>query len=241
MPIDNITIWAVVPAAGVGKRMASDVPKQYLTLAGHTVLDTTIQKLFGLDAVSNIVVAVSDEDEYWPDSQFASHPDVYRVSGGKERSDSVLSALSFLTKHVEDSSSTWVLVHDAARPCFSPVKVNELIDTCIENNVGGILAAPVADTVKRAPQTGARMIEIEKTEDRNQLWLAHTPQFFSLSALHSALESCLQQDIPVTDEASAIEAVGGQSLIVADRRDNIKITVPEDLYWAQHILKQHII
>ncbi|WNO10350.1 2-C-methyl-D-erythritol 4-phosphate cytidylyltransferase [Teredinibacter sp. KSP-S5-2] len=241
MPQDSIIIWAVVPAAGVGKRMASDVPKQYLTLAGHTVLDTTLQKLFGLDAVSNIVVAVSDEDEYWPDSQFASHPDIYRVSGGKERSDSVLSALRYIANHVEDMSSTWVLVHDAARPCFSPVKVNELIATCTMNNMGGILAAPVADTVKRAPETGDKIIEIEKTEDRDQLWLAHTPQFFPLGALHSALEACLQQGLPVTDEASAIEAVGGRSLIVADRRDNIKITVPEDLYWAQHILKQHII
>ena len=236
---NNKKIWAVVPAAGVGKRMESSTPKQYLPLAEKTLIETTIGKLLQLAWLEGVIVALGEGDEYWLNTEFVNHPKIIRAAGGKERSDSVFSCLTKL-REIENNSSIWVLVHDAARPCFSFTKVTELVETCIAENTGGILAAPVADTVKRVEQNEKSVdigsVVIKSTEDRSQLWLAHTPQFYSLEELHFALKTCEEKQLPVTDEASAIEAVGGKSIIVADRIDNIKVTLPEDLDWAEHIL-----
>lgn len=241
-------IWAVIPAAGVGSRMQSTTPKQYLQLFGQYLIEITVKKILQLPCIEGIIVVLSTEDEYWQTSYYASNPKVHRVDGGKERSDSVLNGLEYCRRIISDEeyADSWALVHDAARPCVSEDKLHALINRCLigitEVNAGqgsaseidgAILAAPVADTVKRVTSDE----EIQKTEDRSQLWLAHTPQFFPMERLHNALLDCQRQSIAVTDEASAIEACGGRVAVVKDRRDNIKVTVPEDLHWAETILK----
>lgn len=229
---NNNALWAIVPAAGIGERMGAGIPKQYLPLAGKTVLEITLEKLLQLDQLAGLVVAINANDDYWQTTSLANHPKVYRCLGGAERSDSVLNAINCVSEHVQPDSEVWVLVHDAARPCVSLEKIEALIELARTEQCGAILAAPVADTLKRVNRDHT----ICCTEDRSTLWLAHTPQLFPLKTLRDALTYCAQQNFPVTDEASAIEHRGGEVLILSDRRDNIKVTMPEDLAWAEYIL-----
>lgn len=231
-------IWAVIPAAGIGTRMQAERPKQYLPLFGKTLIDITLQKILQIPEVEGVVVVLNPNDAFWDRTSLSNHPNIHRVAGGRHRSDSVLSGLQYCKKHSTDSlQDTWALVHDAARPCVSVEKIQTLIQHALNRAKSGeadgaILGVPVADTVKRVNNE-----TIENTEDRSQLWLAHTPQFFPMNRLRTALEKCDANGIPVTDEASAIEATGGKVDVVNDRRDNIKITLPEDLLWAETILK----
>jgi len=227
------TFWAVVVAAGIGRRMEEAKPKQYLPLLGRTVLDVTLEKLLTLKNLAGVVVALHAEDSDWQNSLLFNHPKIVICLGGKERSDSVSNALALVKEYSEEGRNTWVLVHDAARPCVTREKIEALCDLVVSENCGAILAAPVADTLKRVVHGNL----IASTEDRTQLWQAHTPQVFLLEKLQSALHYCSMNGLSVTDEASAIEHAGGRVLIMADRRDNIKITMPEDLAWAEFILK----
>ncbi|WP_052692019.1 2-C-methyl-D-erythritol 4-phosphate cytidylyltransferase [Teredinibacter purpureus] len=229
---DTKKIWAVVPAAGIGQRMEGAVPKQYLPLAGKTVLETTLEKLLELELLAGVVVAINARDTHWQKTSLVNHPKVFICLGGKERSDSVLNALNFVQSLGDGAEEAWVLVHDAARPCVTLDNIRTLIDLAFTEKCGAILASAVSDTLKRVHRNNI----IAATEDRSTLWQAHTPQFFPLQKLRSALEYCREKDLPVTDEASAIEQVGGKVLVLADRRDNIKVTMPEDLAWAEFIL-----
>ncbi|WP_075186801.1 2-C-methyl-D-erythritol 4-phosphate cytidylyltransferase [Teredinibacter haidensis] len=229
---NNNKIWAVVPAAGVGSRMGGETPKQYLPLANKTVLETSLEKLLEIDQLEGIVVALNAGDIYWQKMALVNHPKIFICLGGSERSDSVLNALKFVRETTLDIEHTWVMVHDAARPCVTLGKIQALIDLSFTENSGAILAAPVADTLKKVNHNNI----VVGTEDRSKLWLAHTPQLFKLQKLSAALEYCREKALSVTDEASAIERVGGKVLILADRRDNIKVTMPEDLAWAEFIL-----
>ena len=229
-------LWAIVPAAGIGSRMQSKTAKQYLPLLGKTLLEVTLEKLLQLDELEGIVVALHAHDRTFMTLPVSQHPKIHTTVGGKERSDSVQCGLYYCAEQqVESSEPLWVLVHDAARPCVSLEKIQALISATVpaQDGHGAILAVPCADTIKRVSQG-----HIEHTEDRSTLWLAHTPQLFSLDALGDALTFCRKENIQVTDEASAIEASGGSVSVVQDRRDNIKVTVPEDLAWAETILKQ---
>ncbi|SMF06136.1 2-C-methyl-D-erythritol 4-phosphate cytidylyltransferase [Alteromonadaceae bacterium Bs31] len=226
-------LWAVVPAAGIGSRMGAESPKQYLPLAGSTVLEVTLEKLLQVEQVEGIVVAISANDIYWQKTSLVNHPKVFICLGGKERSGSVLNALKFVKEKSTAGDSTWVMVHDAARPCVALEKINAQLNLSYSENCGSILAAPVADTLKLVNQGNL----ISATVDRSKLWQAHTPQVFRLAKLRSALEYCAEKGYAVTDEASAVERSGGRVMILADRRDNIKITLPEDLAWAEFILK----
>jgi 2-C-methyl-D-erythritol 4-phosphate cytidylyltransferase len=234
MPISP-ALWFVVPAAGSGSRMQSVTPKQYLYLADKTVLDQTLSRLLSVTDLAGIVVALNADDQDFSQSFFASHPKIHRVVGGQERSDSVLLALEFLENKI--AQDDWVLVHDAARPCISLESINELIQSLIDDPVGGILAIPVADTLKRSnPQQ-----EIIETLDRRSLWQAQTPQMFRYGVLLSSLKKARANQQTVTDEASAIELAGLSAKILAGRTDNIKITRPTDLDLAEFILqKQNI-
>lgn len=243
-------IIAVVPAAGVGSRMMAGLPKQYLSLNERYIIDLTIDKLLAVPSVSEVVVAVSSQDEWWPKTDAANNPRVHVTHGGPDRSVSVKMALAYCQKTlVAKEASAWALVHDAARPCVDPNIIETLIaralvlpeearndgKTIADWHVqGAILASPVSDTVKRVSQNHV----ITATEDRSELWLAHTPQLFPLSYLLEALDYCHKHQILVTDEASAVEATGGKVLAVKDRRDNIKITYAEDLVWAEQILSR---
>lgn len=227
-------ITAIVPAAGVGSRMQADRPKQYLTLHGHTVLEHTVEKLLSHPAIGQVVIAVSPGDPYFAELSLAAHPRVVRVDGGSERADSVLSALNYLCQ--QQLSNQWVMVHDAARPCVQHADISRLIEAAQEHPVGAILAAPVRDTMKRGDGSG----NIDHTVERVALWHALTPQMFRIRPLRDALAQALQQQIAITDEASAFEWLGDKPGLVASRADNIKITQPEDLALADFYLRQKV-
>ncbi len=220
----------VVPAAGVGKRMRASCPKQYLTINDKTILEHTVQRLLNHEAICHVVIALGEFDEYFPTTALANNSNVTRVIGGKERVDSVLAGLKSLNTEQEQ----WVLVHDAARPCVQHKDLTQLIKYCVENDHGGILAAPVRDTMKQATSTGI----IDKTLDRSQMWHALTPQMYKTAELTSAIGDALVKDIVITDESSAMEAFGYASGLVSGSSDNIKITQPEDLRLAEFILQQ---
>jgi 2-C-methyl-D-erythritol 4-phosphate cytidylyltransferase len=226
----TIKFWAVVPAAGVGKRMNADRPKQYLELAGKTVIEHTLSRLLRANVFSAVAVAISAEDPYWPELEIAKQDLIVTAPGGKERADSVLSGLKVIRDKANDND--WVLVHDAARPCLTTGDIHLLIDTLVNDEVGGILALSSQDTLKRVQAD--RILE---TLNRNAIWRALTPQMFRYGLLRTALEDTAG-DPRVTDEASALELMGYTPKIVEARPDNIKITRPEDLALAQFYMDQ---
>ncbi|NOQ93057.1 MAG: 2-C-methyl-D-erythritol 4-phosphate cytidylyltransferase [Methylophaga sp.] len=226
---DSVKFWAVVPAAGVGKRMQADRPKQYLPLANKTVLEQTLMRLLDADVFSAVAVAISKEDPYWPELELSNHDKVITAADGKERADSVLSALKSLRDQASDSD--WVLVHDAARPCLTSSDIHLLIETLKDDDVGGILALSSHDTLKNVEG-----LNITETIDRSVIWRALTPQMFRYGMLKQALEQA-EGNPAVTDEASALEMQGLQPKIVEGRPDNIKITRPEDLALAQFYME----
>ncbi|MGR8930947.1 MAG: 2-C-methyl-D-erythritol 4-phosphate cytidylyltransferase [Gammaproteobacteria bacterium] len=226
----SIQCWAVVPAAGVGKRMQADRPKQYLPLAGKTVIEHTLSRLLDSGAFRAVSVAISVEDPYWPELSISRHPNIITAPGGKERADSVLSALKALEGKASDDD--WVLVHDAARPCLTSGDIQLQISTLKNDAVGGILALSSHDTLKHVDGD-----TVTATIDRKHVWRALTPQMFKYGMLRDALQQT-EGNPAVTDEASALELLGFKPKIVEGRPDNIKITRPEDLALAQFYMEQ---
>lgn len=230
--MNNKNIWLVIPAAGVGKRMLADRPKQYLELLGKTVIEHTLACFTYHPAVSGIVIAITEGDPYWADLIIQSEVPVITVAGGAERCYSVLNGLKALADKAQPDD--WVLVHDAARPCLSRDDLDKLMQQLSDDPVGGILAVPVRDTMKRAD--GEQ--RITHTEDREGMWHALTPQMFRLHDLQSALEKALVDGFEVTDEASAMEHAGLQPKLVEGQGSNIKVTRPEDLALAEYYLSK---
>jgi 2-C-methyl-D-erythritol 4-phosphate cytidylyltransferase len=226
----SINFWAVVPAAGVGKRMNADRPKQYLELAGKTVIEHTLLRLLSAEVFTAVVVAISEEDPYWPDLDVSVHKKIITAAGGKERADSVLSALKAIRTVASDDD--WVLVHDAARPCITKIDIHHLIDSLKTDEIGGILALSSYDTLKSVQGDNI----IVGTLDRSHIWRALTPQMFRYGLLKNALEAA-EGNTAITDESSALELQGMQPKIVEGRPDNIKITRPEDLALAQFYME----
>lgn len=224
-------LWGVVPAAGIGSRMQADRPKQYLPLAGSTVIQHSIERLLSLPGLQGVVVSIAEHDTWWPALQWSDPQRIHVVQGGAERSDSVLHALDWLSDNSEDDP--WVLVHDAARPCLSDFDLHSLVGAVIDKGVGGILAAPVADTLKRS---GAAR-EIVETVDRSTLWRALTPQMFRLGVLREALQQARVAGVAITDDAQAMERMGHPARLVEGAATNLKITHPGDLLVAQEILR----
>ena len=222
--------YAVVPAAGVGKRFGADRPKQYLTVGTKTILEHTIERLLAANIFTEIILAVGPEDQFYAHIELLKNPKIRIVQGGKERSDSVLAALN--TMQVDDSD--WVLVHDVARPCIEPASIQKLIDILKTDEVGGILALPLSDTVKQV----SNQSDITATIDRSQLWGAQTPQMFPFHLLKQGLQQGLAQGLAITDEASAIELLGLTPKVVEGLASNIKVTRPEDLALAEFYLNQ---
>jgi len=222
--------WGVIPASGVGKRMGSELPKQYLTLHNKTLLQHTIERMLAHPRIVGVVVAVAEYDNRWQDFEESFDDQVTWVTGGAERCHSVLNALHALS-HIAGQDD-WALVHDAARPCLRADDIDRLIDEA-SDSVGGILAAPVSDTMKRASHDGL----IDETVNREGLWRALTPQMFRINFLINAIEHAMTQNFPITDEASAVESLGHRPRLVAGHSDNIKITIPQDLELAHLYLQ----
>lgn len=220
--------WAVIPAAGIGARMAADRPKQYLQLGRQTILEHSLDCFLDHPTLKGVVVSVAEEDPYWPGLRCANDPRIQCAAGGRERADSVLNALLLL--HAQGAADDdWVLVHDAARPNLARSDLDKLLSELADDPVGGLLAVPARDTLKRADATG----RVSATVDRTTVWQAYTPQMFRFGMLHRALAECLVADVAVTDESSAIEWAGHAPRLIEGRSDNIKVTRPEDLEWLR--------
>jgi 2-C-methyl-D-erythritol 4-phosphate cytidylyltransferase len=228
-------MFALIPAAGSGSRAASAArgrpdppePKQYALLAGRPMLWHAIRAVC-VPPVQSVFVVLAPEDRTFPAQDWSAFGD--RVEplycGGESRRDSVHNGL--LATMDEVDAADWVLVHDGARPCLSTRDLERLIAACEDDEVGGILALPVAETVKRAAEE-----RIQATADRSELWLAQTPQMFRAGLLMHALRQARGR---ITDEASAVEQLGLKPKLVQGSRDNLKVTWPEDLAIAEAIL-----
>jgi len=226
-------LWGVVPAAGIGRRMGADIPKQYLKLGDRTVLEHTLAALDSTHVFAGIVVSITRDDPYWPHLAPRLSCALFTAPGGSERVESVLNALDTLREHASDED--WVLVHDAARPCVRMQDITALIDVLEHDPVGGLLAIPLRDTMKQA---NAQQRSVA-TVDRRELWHALTPQMFRVGVLRSALRAAVAAGVTVTDDASAMEQAGYQPRLVEGHADNLKITRPEDLVLAEFYLRQH--
>lgn len=224
-------IWAVIPAAGSGSRFGADVPKQYLTVNGSTVLEIAVERLLRCPGMQRVIVAVNAADERWRALPLLADRRVQTVAGGAERADSVLAGLHALAGNA--GSDDWVLVHDAARPCVAVQSIEAMLAELAAHPVGGIMAVPVADTLKRADADN----HIGETVDRDGLWAAQTPQLFRYGLLLQALESALADKAAITDEASAMERAGHRAALYPGDSSNIKITRPADLALARLILE----
>jgi len=226
------THWVVVPAAGFGHRMGSETPKQYLPLAGRAVLAWTLEALLDHPRIAGVMLVVANDDARWRECLPADAGERVRaVIGGRQRPDSVGAGLDELSGFLPPES--WVLVHDAVRPCLHAKDLERLIVAATADAVGGLLAAPSADTIKRIDAEQ----RVDATLERREVWRALTPQMFKLGALREAYARARDADRVPTDEAAAIEATGARPLLVVGRADNVKITQPEDLGFAEAVLR----
>jgi len=228
-----VMLCGLIAGAGIGRRMHSDTPKQYLQLADRTVMEHSIAALDAVPNLSNLVVVLHHEDEYWKAISLKTKTPVKAVVGGDSRADSVLAGLvSIIESHGTD---VWVLGHDAARPLVKSADINRLVaSVSAENSTGSILAVPATDTLKQIDQEG----NIVNTIDRSVVWAAQTPQIFRSGQLKLAIEESLRKGMSITDEASAMENVGFSPSVISGSRDNIKITTPEDLAFCEYHLTQ---
>jgi 2-C-methyl-D-erythritol 4-phosphate cytidylyltransferase / 2-C-methyl-D-erythritol 2,4-cyclodiphosphate synthase len=218
--------WLIMPAAGSGSRFADRLPKQYVELGGRAIIERALAPFLGDPRCAGIVVALAADDRHWPGLAVSGAARIEAVQGGAERSQSVRRGLAALADRA--APDDWVLVHDAARPCLSAADRDRLLARCAPHPVGGLLAAPVADTLK---SVGAEE-GVERTVDRAGLWRALTPQMFRYGALCSALDAAFAAGRSPTDESQALEWTGARPLRVEGSPSNLKITTAEDLALA---------
>jgi 2-C-methyl-D-erythritol 4-phosphate cytidylyltransferase len=232
--------FLVMPAAGSGRRFSASTPKQYAALGAATVIEHSLS-LFEADPdCAGIVVVTAGDDATWPAIAARRTRLVDSAVGGAERVHSVRAGLLALASRVRDDD--WIMVHDAARPCLAAEDLARLKQELAAQAVGGLLAIPLADTLKRAAQTGAGQTsgdapEVDATVERQGLWRAATPQVFRFGALLRALDAALTAQRLPTDEAQALEWAGQRPRLVAGRADNIKVTTADDLELAAAILR----
>lgn len=224
--------WLVVPAAGRGARYGGSTPKQYLALAGATVLEHALAPFLADPNLAGVVVAIDPADRRFPTLALARDPRVQSTHGGAARADSVEAGLKAVAAGAGAGADPWVLVHDAARPLVTPVEIHLLLEALLTHPDGALLGSPVTDTIKRVDADG----RVEATVDRTVLWRAATPQAFRLSALSRALSAARAAGRTPTDEASAVEALGARPCVVPGSAANLKITAPGDLSLAEFLL-----
>jgi len=231
MATSEVTLWCVVPAAGRSTRIGGDRPKQYLPIAGKSMLLRTLERLARHPRIGGLMVVLAATDRLWPGLDTIDGKAVLTCVGGDERADSVLAGLNGLRTHVGDGQ--FVLVHDAARPFVSLNDVSRLIELGVPAG-GGLLAVPLRDTLKRA-QPGNR---VAATESREERWRALTPQMFRYGELVAALQAARTSGVAVTDEAMAMERAGHAPLLVEGAESNIKVTTPADLLLAEFLMSR---
>lgn len=224
-------LWCVVPAAGRGTRVGGSIPKQYLPLAGRPLIVHTLERLAAHPRIAGLMVVLGDGDAHWPRIDQLYGKPVLTALGGAERCDSVLAGLRALPDAISDES--FVLVHDAARPCVREGDITRLIDLAVPAG-GGLLGAPLRDTLKRADAGGRS----ETTEPRDHRWRAFTPQMFRRGELSSALQCAHAAGVTVSDEAMAMERAGFAPLLVEGAEDNIKVTTATDFALAEFLLSR---
>ena len=229
------SVYAVVPAAGRGSRFGGQVPKQYCSLNGRSVLEHTLSRLAANKKIEQVVVAIAEDDTRFALVSTHLSTKILPVSGGPERCHSVLAGLVWLCDNVPGvvGESSWVMVHDAARPCLRDSDINRMLETISESEVGAVLGVPVGDTLKIVDSKS----QISRTVDRTAMWRALTPQMFRLYQLREAIESALDAGVIVTDEGQAMERMGLRPKLVKGHGDDIKITNAEDLALAELIMR----
>jgi 2-C-methyl-D-erythritol 4-phosphate cytidylyltransferase len=226
--------YLVIPAAGAGRRFAAATPKQYAALGNSTVIEHALAPFESDPDCAGIVVALAVGDPHWPEIAARRSRQVKTAEGGEQRAHSVRNALQVLSALARDDD--WVMVHDAARPCLTRSDLRLLKQELVSHPVGGLLAIPLADTLKRALEPASQVTHVDGTLDRTGLWCAATPQVFRLGVLRRALDEALASGRIPTDEAQAIEWAGQRPRLIAGRADNIKVTTGDDLALAAAIL-----
>ena len=228
-----MSTFALIPAAGSGSRIAAGAPKQYLPLAGRPMLWHAVRAVC-VPPVETVFVVLAPEDAVFATHDWSAFGERLEplYCGGETRRDSVFNGIIAAKDVVE--ADDWLLVHDAARPCLPRKDLESLVRETRDDEVGGILGLPVAETVKKMGKDEAGVHRVAQTEDRSQLWLAQTPQMFRAGLLAQALKRA--KGTP-TDEAAAVEQMGLRPRLVVGSRENLKVTWPEDLAIAEAILK----
>lgn len=222
-------IWALIPASGIGQRMHSETPKQYLVFQGKTILEHCLDRLLSHPRIEAAVIVLNEHDEYWEKLSYSSPKPIYTTLGGEQRHDSVYRGLLALQHRAV--TDALILVHDAVRPLVTHLDLDKVIAAALGHEVGAILAAPVSDTLKLQSE----IMEIISTVSRERLWRALTPQAFHQQPLLRALKSAIDKNLEISDDASALELLGYRPALVAGDADNIKITMPADLRLAELI------
>lgn len=218
----------IIPAAGIGTRMLNVLPKQYLPLAGKPIITHIIETFFNHPQIASVHLALSPQDKFWHSLPLHAEGRLHvHYTGGESRSETVLNTLNAMQVDAND----WVLVHDAARPGLSHTSLDRLLETLAADAVGGLLAMPVADTIKKSNELNV----VDQTISRQNLWQAQTPQMFRYATLKQALRE--YEGLP-TDEAEAIEALGLSPKLVHGELRNLKVTYPEDLALLEIIFEK---
>jgi 2-C-methyl-D-erythritol 4-phosphate cytidylyltransferase len=222
----------IIPAAGAGNRMATAIPKQYLPLCGKPIVSHCIQTFFSCPRIASINLALSADDFFWRSLTLDSNSRLnLHYTGGDTRAQTVLNTLKAMQPSVAEDD--WILVHDAARPGLTITLLNQLLDTLEHDDVGGLLALPLADTLKSSNADQ----RVAKTIPREGLWQAQTPQMFRFNLLQKALASF---DGTPTDEAQAVEALGLQPKLVVGSLRNMKVTYPQDMALMEVLMQKEL-
>mgnify|MGYP003672735231 CR=1 FL=1 len=226
--------FALIPAAGAGSRMGNELPKQYLSLADKPMIHHAIHTLCQSQRIAHVFVVLSPNDNEWSNHNWSEFSNKLIVlnCGGATRAESVLNGLNMAQKKCSINTNDWILVHDAARPCLTTTQLEKLMNELKDDEIGGLLAIPVADTLKRCDIQN----RIANTESREGLWQAQTPQMFRYHLLIQALNNAT--GINITDDASAVEALGFHPKLVDSDAYNFKVTYPQDLALAELILQK---
>jgi 2-C-methyl-D-erythritol 4-phosphate cytidylyltransferase len=224
-----VKVHLILPAAGSGQRFGAGIPKQQVRILHQSLLEWTLTAWQAIPISGHKLLAIAADDDVSRELA-AAFSDVEVIHGGRERADTVLAGLRHLSSIADPED--WVMVHDVARPCVQTEDVEQLLQTCQQTQAGGILARPLTDTIKKIDSLGS-----VSTLDRSTLWAAQTPQCFKLGELTSALAQASERGVAITDEASAIEAMGWPVNIVTGSERNIKVTHAADAALVEYFLK----